>query len=74
MSKQKSKAPAVAVAPVVKAKKVPKVKGELKVKRGTARALRRANGNYTPVNKQASLDQAPTGRFARQVGAAQLEA
>lgn len=41
-----------------------------KTKRGTARRLRRANGNYTPVNPAASLAQAPTARFARQGGQA----
>jgi hypothetical protein len=39
-----------------------------KVPRGTARKLRRAAGNYTPVNAAASLQQAPTSRFARQGG------
>lgn len=43
---------------------------KVKVPRGTARKLRRATGNYKPVNKAASLEQAPTGRFAREGGKA----
>lgn len=41
-----------------------------KTPRGTARAARRATGNYKPVNPAASLEQAPTGRFAREGGTA----
>lgn len=36
----------------------------MKVKRGTARAKRRAQGNYTPVNTLASVTQHPGGRYA----------
>lgn len=39
-----------------------------KAKALTARAIRRAAGNYKPVNPAASLDQAPQGRFAREGG------
>ncbi len=35
------------------------------VARGTARAQRRAAGDFKPVNEAASLAQAPQGRFAR---------
>ncbi len=38
---------------------------KVKVPRGTARKIRRAAGNYVPVNQAASLEQAPEGRFAR---------
>jgi hypothetical protein len=34
---------------------------------GKARAARRAAGDFDPVNKAASLEQAPEGRFARSV-------
>ena len=43
---------------------------KVKVPRGTARKLRRAAGNYKPVNPLASMEQAPTGRFAREGGRA----
>lgn len=33
--------------------------------RGTVRAKRRFNGDYSPVNKEASLQQAPDGRYAK---------
>lgn len=39
-----------------------------KAKNLTARAMRRAAGNFKPVNPAASLEQAPTGRFAREGG------
>jgi len=70
MSKQKPSTPVVQAAPVVAVKRAPKVKSEPKVARGTARRLRREAGNYTPVNPAASLEQAPTARFARQGGRA----
>ena len=41
---------------------------KVKVPRGTARKLRRATGNYKPVNPKASLEQAPESRFARESG------
>lgn len=41
-----------------------------KTPRGTARKLRRATGNYKPVNPAASLEQHPTARFAREGGKA----
>ena len=41
---------------------------KVKTARGTARKLRRATGNYVPVNPVASLEQAPEGRFARANG------
>jgi hypothetical protein len=41
-----------------------------KPKNQTARAIRRAAGDYNPVNKAESLKQAPTGRFARSGGVA----
>jgi len=41
-----------------------------KTPRGTARTARRLAGNYKPVNPAASLEQAPTARFAREGGRA----
>lgn len=35
--------------------------------RGSARAVRRAAGDYAPVNKVASLQQAPDSKFARKL-------
>jgi len=40
----------------------------LKSPRGKTRAARRAQGNYDPVNTEASLAQAPEGRYARNLG------
>lgn len=39
---------------------------KVKTPRGTARKIRRATGNYKPVNPAASLKEAPEGRFARE--------
>jgi len=39
-----------------------------KTPRGTARAKRRATGNFKPVNPAASLAQHPEARFAREGG------
>lgn len=41
---------------------------KVKVPRGTARKIRRAAGNYKPVNPAASLKEAPEGNYARSVG------
>jgi hypothetical protein len=38
---------------------------KVKVPRGTARKLRRAAGDFAPVNPTASLEQAPEGKYAR---------
>lgn len=39
----------------------------VKVPRGTARKIRRAAGDFIPVNKEASVIEAPDGRYAKSV-------
>ena len=55
------------VDPVIKAHREARRVLNMKVKRGTARAKRRLNGNYMPVNEAASLKQHPDGGFARSI-------
>lgn len=51
--------------PLIKAEREAYRVCNMKVPRGTARAKRRAAGNYTPVNIEASLAQAPNSRYSR---------
>lgn len=40
----------------------------IKVPRGTARKIRRAAGDFSPVNKEASLIEALHGKYAKSQG------